>query len=68
MALMNRRLEIPLLHLRGDTDPYVLADPVERTRRYASRGEFIAVAGAGHYAHEEAPRAVNDQLRRFLTA
>ena len=32
MKLMNRRLEVPLLHLRGEDDPYVLADPVERQR------------------------------------
>ena len=55
-----------ILHLRGDADPYVLADPVERTRRYAPRGRFAALAGVGHYAHEEAPREVNDHLVRFL--
>jgi pimeloyl-ACP methyl ester carboxylesterase len=66
MKLMKRPLEIPLLHLRGDADPYVLADPVEHTRRYAHRGTFAGIPGAGHYAHEEAPHAVNEQLRRFL--
>src|SRR5699024_6273134 len=36
MRSLNRRsIAVPLLHLRGDTDPYVLADPVARTRRYA---------------------------------
>ena len=32
---MSERLAIPVLHLRGDLDPYVLADPVDHTRRYA---------------------------------
>ena len=68
MKLMKHPLEIPLLHLRGEADPYVLADPVEHTRRYAPRGSFDGVPGAGHYAHEDAPREVNELLRRFLAA
>ena len=66
MKLMDRQLDVPLLRLRGDGDPYVLADPVERSRRYASRGRFAAIAGAGHYAHEEAPAQTNEELQRFL--
>ena len=66
MKSMNRQLDVPLLHLRGDADPYVLADPVGRTQRFAPRGRFVALAGVGHYAHEEAPEEANDHLRRFL--
>ena len=66
MKSMNRPLDVPLLHLRGDADPYVLADSVDRTQRFAPRGRFVAVAGVGHYAHEEAPAEVNDHLSRFL--
>lgn len=66
MKLMNRQLDVPVLHLRGDADPYVLADSVDRTQRYAPRGRFVALAGVGHYAHEEAPAEVNHHLRRFL--
>ena len=68
MKLMDRQLDVPLLHLRGDADPYVLADPVERSRRYASRGRFHPIAGAGHYAHEEAPAETNERLQQFLNA
>ena len=68
MKLMNRPLDIPLLHLRGTIDPYVLADPVERSRHYALRGRFVSVPGAGHYAHEEAPIEVNEELQRFLAS
>jgi pimeloyl-ACP methyl ester carboxylesterase len=66
MKLMDRQIDVPLLHLRGDADPYVLADPVDRSRRYAAHGRFTAIAGAGHYAHEEAPAQTNDELLRFL--
>ena len=68
MRLMDRQLDVPLLHLRGDADPYVLADPVERSRRYATRGQFHVIAGAGHYAHEEVPDQTNAHLQRFLAA
>ena len=68
MTLMKRPLEVPLLHLRGDADPYVLADPVQRTQRYAPLGRFAGVPGAGHYAHEEAPGEVNEHLHRFLAS
>jgi pimeloyl-ACP methyl ester carboxylesterase len=66
MDLMDRQLDIPLLHLRGDADPYVLADPVDRSRRYAPNGQFATVADAGHYGHQEAPGEVNARLQSFL--
>ena len=60
------KITAPLLLLHGDADPYVLADPVDRTQRYAPRGRYVALAGIGHFAHEEAPQEVNEHLRRFL--
>lgn len=66
MKLMNRQIDLPVLHLHGTADPYVLADPVQRSRRYAPRGQFVELAGIGHYAHEEAPAEVNGHLQRFL--
>ncbi|MCV7253816.1 alpha/beta hydrolase [Mycolicibacterium fluoranthenivorans] len=66
MRSMKRPLAIPVLHLRGDADPYVLTDPVHRTRQFAPHGHFVSIDGAGHFAHEESPEAVNAQLTRFL--
>jgi pimeloyl-ACP methyl ester carboxylesterase len=66
MRSMKRQLAVPVLHIRGDADPYVLADPVTRTQRYAPHGRYVSIAGAGHFAHEEAPADVNEQLSRFL--
>ncbi|GFG54036.1 alpha/beta hydrolase [Mycolicibacterium agri] len=66
MRSMKRELAVPMLHIRGDRDPYVLADPVQRTQRYAPHGRYVTVAGAGHFVHEEEPDAVNDELMRFL--
>jgi pimeloyl-ACP methyl ester carboxylesterase len=67
MRSMKRPLAVPVLHLRGDADPYVLADPVYRTQRYAPHGRYVSIAGAGHFGHEEASEVVNEQLSRFLT-
>ncbi|HZA11536.1 alpha/beta hydrolase [Mycobacterium sp.] len=66
MGSMNRELAVPLLHLRGEADPYVLSDPVRRTLRYAPHGRYVSVGGAGHFSHEESPEVVNEQLTRFL--
>ena len=59
---------VPVLHMRGDADPYVLADPVDRTQHYAPHGRYVSIAGAGHFGHEEAPEVVNEHLSRFLDA
>jgi pimeloyl-ACP methyl ester carboxylesterase len=66
MRSMRRPINVPVLHLRGDADPYVLADPVVRTQHYAPHGRYVSIAGAAHFGHEEAPDAVNDQLSRFI--
>ncbi|MGB3484536.1 MAG: alpha/beta hydrolase [Mycobacterium sp.] len=66
MKQMNRPVGIPLLHMRGEADPYVLADPVDRTQHYAPHGRFVSLSSAGHFGHEEAPDQANDHLMRFL--
>jgi pimeloyl-ACP methyl ester carboxylesterase len=68
MGSMKRQLGVPLLHLRGEADPYVLGDPIRRTLPFAPHGRYVSVGGAGHFSHEEAPDVVNEQLMRFLAA
>lgn len=66
MRSMRKPLRLPVLQLRGDADPYVLADPVYRSQRYAPDSRYESIDGAGHFGHEEAPEKVNEQLARFL--
>lgn len=66
MRSMSQQLGIPLLHLRGDADPYVLADSVDRSQRYASQGRYVNIGGAAHFSHEEVPSEINRHLTRFL--
>ena len=68
MRSTRRPPAVPVLHMRGDADPYVLPDPVDRTQRvFAPHGRYLSIAGAGHFAHEESPDVVNEHLMRFLT-
>ena len=55
MRSMKRPLAVPVLHMRGDRDPYVLADPVRRTQRFAPHGRYVSIAGAGHFATRRTP-------------
>ncbi|GAB3007844.1 alpha/beta fold hydrolase [Mycobacterium bourgelatii] len=66
MRSMIHQLGVPLLHLRGDADPYVLAGTVEHTQRYAPHGRYVSIANAGHFGHEESPQEVNRHLMRFF--
>ncbi|WP_019972764.1 alpha/beta fold hydrolase [Mycobacterium sp. 141] len=67
MRSMKRPINVPVLHVRGDADPYVLADPVYRTQHYAPHGRYVSLADIGHFGHEEDPDTVNEELRSFLT-
>ncbi len=66
MRCMKHSVGVPVLHIRGEADPYVLADPVERTRRYTPDGRYVSLPGAGHFGHEEAPGQVNAHLMAFF--
>ncbi len=66
MHSMRRPLTIPMLHMRGAGDPYVLTDAVRRTEPFAPHGRFVSIGGAGHFAHEETPGRVNEELTGFL--
>ena len=68
--LSDRLYEIttPALVVHGDADGVW---PLDRGRALAEglpRGEFRAVEAAGHLAHVEASRRVNDELLGFLAA
>ncbi|MFZ2176720.1 MAG: alpha/beta hydrolase [Rhodococcus sp. (in: high G+C Gram-positive bacteria)] len=68
MSLMEQTLQIPVLHLHGDLDTYVLADTVRRSHRYAPTQQLQMIGGVGHYAHWEAPERVNDALLGHMRA
>ncbi|HEX7323384.1 MAG TPA: alpha/beta hydrolase [Mycobacterium sp.] len=66
MEAMSRGIVVPFLHVHGDADPYVLAEPVRRTQRFAPHGQYVSIRDVGHFGHEEAPGEVNRHLMRFF--
>ena len=53
MRSMSQQLGMPLLHLRGDADPYVLADPVDQHRHLVTDQADVGGRQAGHRRHAE---------------
>lgn len=56
----------PALVVHGTDDAVWPAERGEELAEGLPRGEFVPVEGAGHLAHVEASRVVNDELLRFL--
>ncbi|MDH6243610.1 alpha/beta hydrolase [Mycobacterium sp. OTB74] len=67
MRAMKQPTQVPVLHIHGSADPYVLDAPVRDTARYAPQTQFVSLTGTGHFAHEESPAEVNKELSGFLT-
>jgi len=65
---MRRRIEVPVLQVRGELDPLMLAGATAAAAgwmRAPIRTETLP--GVGHYPHQEAPAATNRLLTTFLT-
>jgi pimeloyl-ACP methyl ester carboxylesterase len=56
------RIECPVRSLTGDSDVFVAASDVDRLRGVIRGFESVTVAGAGHFAHIERPRATLSAL------
>lgn len=68
MTAMDHVLEIPVLQIHGDLDPYVLAGTIDRSTAYAPGRRLHRLADVGHFAHQESPDEVTEQLIRFVLA
>ncbi|MCW4352715.1 alpha/beta hydrolase [Hoyosella sp. YIM 151337] len=62
---MDRQVTLPVLQIHGSADPFILAGTLYRDKQWAPNRELHMVYGAGHFVHEEAPRAVSDHLIQF---
>lgn len=67
MDLMNKRLHIPTLALRGREDDYILDSVMAASEHWASDFDYRVIGSAGHFVHEENPAEVNDALAELLT-
>lgn len=66
MELMNQRLHIPVLALRGREDQYILDSVMAASRHWAAEMDYRTVPRAGHFTHQERPEAVNSALLDLL--
>jgi pimeloyl-ACP methyl ester carboxylesterase len=66
---MSRRVELPVLQLRGALDPGMLPGSVYASAEWLGRrSTVVSLDGVGHYPHQEAPTAVNRILKGFLSS
>ncbi|EGD55074.1 alpha/beta fold hydrolase [Gordonia neofelifaecis] len=66
MDLMDERLEVPLLAVRGHDDAYILDSLMAGSRRWAADMDYRTITGAGHFAHQETPDEFNAMLLELL--
>ncbi|WP_026919775.1 alpha/beta fold hydrolase [Gordonia shandongensis] len=68
MEVMDKRLRIPVLGVRGREDRYILDSVMNHSKRWAPLMDYRMVSGAGHFVHEEAPEEFADLLLGQLAA
>ncbi len=66
MKAMDTPVTVPIVQIRGELDPYVLPRTVEADTHWAPQRRLHTVLGAGHYAHQESPDDVCDQILDVL--
>lgn len=66
MELMDQRLHLPVLALRGRDDPYILNDAMTDGHRWAAHQTYRQLEGSGHFVHQEQPAAVTEAILDFL--
>ncbi|HET7328123.1 MAG TPA: alpha/beta hydrolase [Nocardioidaceae bacterium] len=66
-AQMRRGVQGPVLQVLGELDPAVRLGPSDSSRtRVAGAYAAVAIAGCGHFPHEEAPASFNAVLLDWL--
>jgi pimeloyl-ACP methyl ester carboxylesterase len=65
LELMDKRLHIPALAIRGELDNYIQRSTLEASAQWSSKLELTEIPDAGHYSHQEQPDDVNHRLIEF---
>jgi pimeloyl-ACP methyl ester carboxylesterase len=61
------RIAVPTLVVRGERSDFCPADVVAEMQRRNPCISSVCVSGAGHYVHDDDPRAFGDHVAEFLT-
>jgi esterase len=62
----HRSFEKPALFIRGERSDYIRDEDVPAIEKLFPRVEHHTIAGAGHWAHADAPEAFLRKVREFL--
>jgi 3-oxoadipate enol-lactonase len=62
----GRSIAVPTLVIAGDEDLVTPAEPLRQMAGMIPQASFAKIAGAGHVAPLEQPRAFNEVLGAFL--
>ncbi|MFD1814718.1 alpha/beta fold hydrolase [Rhodococcus gannanensis] len=68
MTAMDKPVDVPVLQIHGDADPFVLRSTLRNDGRWAPNLTLRGIPAAGHYPHWERPEAVTSALVSFLGA
>lgn len=59
-------LECPLLLCWGEQDPWIRSAAADKVQALYPKAQRVSI-NAGHCPHDEAPEAVNDAIRKFMS-
>jgi pimeloyl-ACP methyl ester carboxylesterase len=66
---VDRAIRVPVLHVHGLDDPYVLERTARRSAWWAGDGyRYEVLPGIGHFVQQEAAQRTTALLTEFLTA
>ena len=64
---MRAPIQVPTLHLHGSLDRYILPRSAQGSGRYVEAAyRWKLIEGAGHFPHQERPRAFDGHLLSWL--
>ena len=61
-----KRIQCPVLVIRGELSEVFTAQAAERLKRQAADGEVVTIAGTGHFPTMEKPEECATEVREFL--
>lgn len=61
-----RRLDLPVLILRGEEDPYLSGEIAQKLHREIPGSKLVLLPGASHFFQEDVPKQISAELMSFF--
>ena len=62
------QLQVPVLIMRGDADPYLSANIAEKLAKNIPDAKFIRISTGSHFMQEDEPEHIAKELKNFFAA